>query len=430
MKLRSLFLASIAALAMASCSNNEDEVIDKGSINAEKNAFMQFGFSYGNSTNTRAAEDETGLDAEQKFENALLVVAYNNEEANTMVKTIARADFAPMEDPATDGKYYQSLPFNVTAGEVNAYVILNPTEAMSTALNAFNDKNANPATVEAKLKELQIAAIADATTDSKFVMYGKTLNRTLADKSTTAVTVEVDRIVAKMREISAKTEFESDKSATGATLNKKATIKLTDYAFTNLTDKSNLVYQNDNKVSSFITTSLYDGSTVNTGYVFNEMGKPALDKQINYCFENYNIEDPAGSGKNITSVIYKATIVVEGVNDQDQTKNVYIYNNTIYDYGQLKAAYEGSLGLADNASIADFAKLTIRKYAAGVCYYRKAIVTTNEGNIIKRNNAYLLEVATVSKIGFPEPTPFDDPTMMRLNLTVKPWTVNENAFDL
>ena len=48
MKLRNLFLAGIAAFAMASCSN-EVEGIDNGD-NGTKDAIMQFGISFANSS--------------------------------------------------------------------------------------------------------------------------------------------------------------------------------------------------------------------------------------------------------------------------------------------------------------------------------------------------------------------------------------------
>ena len=94
MKLRNLFLAGIAAFAMASCSN-EVEGIDNGdNSNAEKNAVMQFRFAYGsnNGTGVRAYTDGAGLDIEQKFQQALLVGVYTDGAANAFVKTLQEAN--------------------------------------------------------------------------------------------------------------------------------------------------------------------------------------------------------------------------------------------------------------------------------------------------------------------------------------------------
>ena len=436
MKLRNLFLAGIAAFAMASCSN-EVEGIDNGgdNSNAEKNAVMQFRFAYGsnNASEVRAYTDGAGLDAEQKFQDALLVGVYSDGKTKAFVKTIKRSEFTPIAattDPASDGKYYQSTPFNVTAGEINTYVILNPTTAMTTALNAYNDKSTTVTQVETTLKGLQVTAIADATANDKFIMYGKTLGQTLLEKETTPVSVAVDRIVAKMKEETAKTVYENiTKGATEGDLDTAVTITLNGYAFTNLTDKSNLVYQNDKKVTDFIATSIFDGVT-DKAYTYKTMGTVNDESQINYCFEN---ENAVGShpGSNITSIVYRATITATGINDTEGTKgaNVYVYNNKIYNYTQLQAAFKG-LTLGDDATITEYDALGIRKYAAGQCYYRKDIMTAGAEKVIKRNNLYKLKVATVNKIGFPTTIPATDPTMMLLNLEVNPWTINNNAFDL
>lgn len=436
MKLRNLFLASIAAFAMASCSN-DIEGIDNGgdSSNAEKNAVMQFRFAYGsnNASGVRAYTDGAGLDAEQKFQNVLLVGVYPSGESNAFVKTITRDQFTPIAtttDPANDGKYYQSTPFEVTAGAINTYVILNPTTAMIDALKAYNDKSATAKQVEATLKALQVAAVADATANDKFIMYGKTLGKTLVEKETTPVSVTVDRIVAKMKEETATVIYENiTKGATEGTLSQSVTITLNGYAFTNLTDKSNLVYQNDNKVTTFISESVFDGVT-DKAYTYSPMGNPANDKQIDYCFENENTTGDI-AGTNITSIIYRATITATDINNTDETKsaNVYIYNNKVYNHAQLQAAFKG-LTLGDDATIEEYDALGIRKYTEGQCYYRKEITTTNVGTVIKRNNLYKLSVSTVNKIGFPTTIPATDPTMMLLNLEVNPWTVNDNAFDL
>lgn len=437
MKLRNLFLAGIAAFAMASCSN-EVEGIDNGGDNgnAEKNAVMQFRFAYGSNdvVKSRAYTDGAGLDSEQKFQEALLVGVYTDGQTAAFVKTIARSEFTPVvteTDPATDGKYYQSTPFNVTAGEINTYVILNPTSTMtSTLTTTYNGKVATVDQVETTLNGLQIAALADAATADKFIMYGNKAGQDLVDKATTPVTVAVNRIVAKMKEGTTKVEYTNiTKGATEGALDKAVTITLNGYAFTNLTDKSNLVHQSNKVVTSFITGSIFDGVN-DKSYTYKTMGTVANDKQIDYCFENENAQSNI-AGSNITSIIYRATITATDINDTESTKaaNVYIYNNKVYSYSELQAAFKG-LTLEDGATIAAYEALGIRKYEAGQCYYRQPITTTGSGYVIKRNNLYNLSVSTVNKIGFPTTIPATDPTMMLLNLEVNPWTVNNNAFDL
>ena len=66
MKLRSLFLASLAALAMVSCSNENDPAIDGGEANVEKKALLELGFAFPKTTETRATT-EAGLATEYEF---------------------------------------------------------------------------------------------------------------------------------------------------------------------------------------------------------------------------------------------------------------------------------------------------------------------------------------------------------------------------
>lgn len=146
MKLKSLFLASLAAMAMVSCSNDNDPINADGG-NGEKNAVMQFRIGFSNSTTTRADEtnganggQEAGLDKEQKFANALLIAAYENGTNEVIVKTITREEFTPTNDPSSNGKYYQSTPFQVPSGKVKAYVILNPTGISTTGITGKQTK--------------------------------------------------------------------------------------------------------------------------------------------------------------------------------------------------------------------------------------------------------------------------------------------------
>lgn len=434
MKLRNLFLVGLAAMAMTSCSN-ENDPIENGGGNAEaKNAVMQFRFAYNAPVATKAYSDADGLDKEQTFTKALLVVAYTNGTTNAIAKEITRAEFTPTADPADEGKYYQSVPFEVTAGTVKAYVILNPEQAMSTALLAFNDQVKSVAEVETALKGLTSSTFPNAA--NSFIMYGKQLGEnnngvSLAEKATTTLTVTVDRIAAKLKEETSADNITKNvtQTATGQTLGSTVSVSLQGYVYTNLTSSSNLVYQNDKKVTAFTPASLFTG-THRLDFSYSAMGAPADDGQITYCFENEN-EDTHANGTGITSIIYKAKITATDINDKDATKNanVYIMDKVVYSYKTLKDAFPG-LTLTDDDSAEKFQEINIYKYEGGVCYYRKAISTNQNANIIVRNNLYKLSVSNITKIGFPTTIPAADKTMMKLDLVVNDWTVNSNSFEL
>ena len=161
MKLRSLFLAALAATAMVSCTN-ENDPIDEGK-QVEKNAMMQFRVSFGSLASTRANETdstatgskEAGLDLEQKFSEALLIAAYEGGATPVMVKKIPRGQFAPVTNPNTaDGKYYQSAPFEYSRYSKSLCSI--KPRKLSTA--AFTG-NMTPAEVETALKALQLTTL-------------------------------------------------------------------------------------------------------------------------------------------------------------------------------------------------------------------------------------------------------------------------------
>ena len=432
MKLRSLFLAALAATAMVSCTN-ENDPIDEGK-QVEKNAMMQFRVSFGSLASTRVDETngtttgskEAGLDLEQKFSKALLIAAYENGASPVIVKEIPRNQFAPVtDDPnTTDGKYYQSAPFEVTAGTVKAYVVLNPGTLSTTTLTG----NKTPAEVETALKALQLTTLP--ALEHSFVMYGAAAATTvLADKTTTAVTVAVDRVVAKLKEETPndKTSANVGQNFDGADLVAEVNVSLKGYEFTNLTDKSHLVYQATPVVSDFVTSSVFDGVTVPSFGYAKTLGAPSATAQITYCWENDNAETTADKGDKITSIIYKGQITVAGTG-HSAGENVYVYNNKAYNFAELHAELPG-LVLTDTSTIAEFDAIGIFKYESGYCYYRRPILTGNEKKI-SRNNVYKLSVTAINTIGFPTPIPPAKKTMLQLYIEVNEWTVNMNAFEL
>lgn len=432
MKLRSLFLAALAATAMVSCTN-ENDPIDEGK-QVEKNAMMQFRVSFGSLASTRVDETngtttgskEAGLDLEQKFSEALLIAAYEGGATPVILKTIPRGQFAPVTDPnTTDGKYYQSAPFEVTAGTVKAYVVLNPG-ALSTATLTGNK---TPTQVETALKALQLTTLP--AQEHSFVMYGAAAAATvLADKTTTAVTVAVDRVVAKLKEETPndKTSATVGQNFDGADLVAEVNVSLKGYEFTNLTDKSHLVYQATPVVSDFVSGSVFDGVTVPSFGYTKTLGAPSATTQITYCWENDNVETTADKGDKITSIIYKGQITVAGTG-HSAGENVYVYNNKAYNFAELHAELPG-LALTDTSTIAEFDAIGIFKYESGLCYYRRPILTGNEQKKISRNNVYKLSVTTINTIGFPTPIPPAKNTMLQLYIEVNEWTVNMNAFEL
>lgn len=427
MKLKSLFLASLAAMAMVSCSNEDDQIVNNEPVN--ENALMQFGFSYLGTSTTRA-DVETGLTTEQKFADVVLVLAYDN---TTKAVKIARANFTPVDNVASDGKYYQSAPITVPEGDADVYAILNAGEN-ENALLALNENATGKTAIKNAIEALKSTAIAKATIADQFVMYGAS-KASMIKNQTTPVPVQVSRIVAKMKEDTKDLSYEVQKSATGANLDKKITVSLAGYTFTNLTDQSNLVPGLTN-ITTYLEATVYPNNLEKYGkYAYLELkDTPNENIRITYCFENMNAETSGIDGSKITSIIYKAEMVATGI---DAGQDIYIYNNTVYKYSELKNVVPGwdQLGFNEKTEIEAYEAQGIRKYEGGVCYYRQVIRSGNVGSTlgkaeIYRNNVYKLKVTDIAKIGFPTPDHKEDMTMMRLNLEVLPWTVNQNDFEL
>lgn len=432
MKLRSLFLASLAALAMVSCSNEDDQIVNNEPVN--ENALMQFGFSYLGTSTTRA-DVETGLDTEQKFADVVLVLAYDN---TAKAIKLERSLFSAVSDPATDGMYYQTAPITVPEGTADVYAVLNAGEN-TKALTDLDGSTAGKVAIKTAIEALQSSEIAKATITDQFVMYGKS-SKEMVKNQTTPVLVQVSRIVAKFKEETTDLTYDVVKnSATGSALNKEIKVSLEGYTFTNLTKKSNLVPGLAN-ITDYLDATVYPNSLDNYGkYKYLDMTNIAVanDKRITYSFENKNAEitnQEGIDGGNITSIIYKANMAVSGFT---AGQDIYIYNNIVYKYSELAAVVPGwsQLGFNENTSIAAYEAQGIRRYVGGVCYYRQVIRSGNAGNVlgkaeINRNNVYKLKVTDIAKIGFPTPEHKEDKTMMRLNLEVMPWTINENNFEL
>ena len=80
MKLRSLFLAGLAVMAMASCSNEDDAIVNGGE-NAAKDAALQFSIGFPQTTRATTAsgdKSDEGLSCEQKVNTISFVLKYND----------------------------------------------------------------------------------------------------------------------------------------------------------------------------------------------------------------------------------------------------------------------------------------------------------------------------------------------------------------
>lgn len=430
MKLRSLFLAGLAVMAMASCSNEDDAIVnDKQQV--EKSALIQFqlGFAQSGTRASVAGTDQVGTADENQISSVIMVLDYPGTNIARQVCNYQLADFSAN---ANKTLYTLKSEENVAPGNATVTVLVNSNAAIDSSTDLSTIESA--ATYETSLDALTAKnGIAEA---GKFLMTGKK-PAIIAPNQKNEITVQVARVAAKLEERSAKT-FTTNDQAYNITLN--------DYTFMNLNTKT---YQMADKGAYASTEEGFFQHFVanKTQAVFNEStaiktitGAPAEDKvgQITYCMENSVAAAP-------TTIVYKATATFTDETHQtaaaaEGTGNIYKYKGLTYaSFDDLNKIddFQGSLSnapynLSKNSTFEDFIKYGIQLYKGGVCYYTAKIETGTSNYVITRNNWYKLSVSTIATLGDPG---FDTPipeikTTLKLTVEVMPWKVWNNDIEL
>lgn len=436
MKLRSLFLASLAAMAMVSCSNEDDQIIDNGAN--KKDAIVQL--AIGLPQSTRAIDDAEGEAYESKVNNITMVVEYV-DETPTVKFDFTRSEDA-VDQATTGNKFSQNgatiltNKVAVNAGKAFIHVFINPVKTV----NLNNYKTYTETATLATLNDLGNIASKD---NSSFLMYGKSTEaETIVANTDNKASVTVTRIAAKIIEKSQKEAYTLENSLTKYGKAIKATIE--EYTISNLNKETNVANQ-----TIFVPANVSDASFFQ--YIPNKIGNyktfegmSIINKQNEtelmpiYCLENNVASAP-------TTVLYKASIQFEGMADSknfyvDKAGNFYetfdILNESDLFHGNLtnKDLYTTVDGNAfsDNATVEDFKSVGVKKYTDGICYYAAPIKTIEDFKIL-RNNVYLLNVDKIKDLGDPgviTPDPDDPTTYLALTITVKAWTVNSQNIEL
>lgn len=430
MKLRSLFLASLAAIAMASCSNEENAAIDNGQP-AAKDASLQFGISFSNA-GTRAAtvtegEKEAGTEAEQAFTDATIVI---QQGTNRNIMTVPFADFELSTATATHAPatLYLKEKIAVSEGAASVWVFLNASAALKASL-------ATAGTDFATLKETAVltatppaiggigvfedeGGIAEA---NHFLMSG--VATTNASEGFTkgeinSLTVCVSRVASKLEQMLLTNSFDvADEAENLADAELKVT--LTDYAYIGLQQEVAVL------AGGTVTSSLYKPYGATIDFDYQAIGSTSTS---NYCMENL-------TGTNLettTNIVYKGVISVNG-----EVGDLYITsdNKAFTSIAEMAAGGYTYEGLTEETTIEDcWNTYALRKYEDGVCYYVGQIKTAGAGDAaatakIVRNNIYRLNVSSISGLGTVLPQELTDPTLLDLTVEMDPWTVNLNSFE-
>lgn len=424
MKLRSLFLASLAALAMVSCSNEDDQIVNGGSVNAAKDAALQFTIGFPQAT--RAVTDD-GEDYEQQVNTISFVLEYADSTPAAVYHFSNESD-AEHKFSQT-GLLIKTDKVEVNSGVATVYVYVNPVTAITTDNYMGLQETANYANMN------DLGNIANPTA-SNFLMFGQGSCTIVAGKDDNEASVNVSRVAAKLAE--------TTDAANAFTVENNATmkIKLTEYTYVNLNKttnvtKDNIIYTPTNAAEGYFQNFMPTGNSYKTFGTWEAKDMNGADK-VTYCLENYNTSAP-------TMILYKAQVTE--FPDYTAGANFYIdaQGNLFPSFDKINEKFNGQLtnknlytgvdgvtALSDNSTYDDFNKYGIQKYEAGVCYYRAEIKTGADTKIV-HNNYYKLKVSKITQLGDPgtDTPPTGDPlTYLTLEITVMPWIVWSNDFDL
>lgn len=423
MKFRSLFLASLAAMAFASCSNEEEATTAIDGEVSQKEAIVQFGIAFA-ASETRVATtgtDEKGVAAENTFVDATIVI---NQGINKNVLTFAHSDFRQTSDETSPSILWLKEKIGVQAGAADVYVFLNASADLKARLQstAFTSYASLKETVDFSTGIGALEGDGKIAESGKFLMCNESGTSTPADPIFTVnevnqLTVKVARVAAKLEE---KTRGDNNFDVTNDLTNqagKALKVQLTGFAYAGLQQDS-WVLKNTNPIAA----NLYQPYGPRQDYAY----QPINGNQANYCMENLAITPTNWS--TTTNIVYKGKITVDG----EAVPNLYVTPDmkaftSIADMEEAGIKYAG---ITENSSIDDCLAVGLKKYENGICYYVAKIETANEGAIIKRNNIYRLSVNSIANIGMPLPEDTPDPTLLSLTVEITPWTVNLNSFDL
>lgn len=440
MKLKNLFLTSLVALALGACSNASEEAT---TANTENNAVLGFSLSFPTSTSRGPEVGETW----ESNVNEIDVRVKGAEQDLTFNFTVN--DFTK----GTDGIYTlkDEKLMHVTSGSATVYVTVNSANhALDfTASGVVNE--ANYTSLDALTASGSIAQITTGTDNAKtghFLMTGSK-DATIAPNTTTTVKVPVNRVAAKIEELSLQdngsfTVTKTYDKSTTLLSSKTLAVKLVDYTFLNLNKSSYLYPQTNTYVpatsdnTTFFNFNLQNKiSNAAFPTAFKEIVRvkdgAATNNGITYCMENVSTTLP-------TYVVYKASIWYDGVQlsgncytlkKGDGTYKFYenfaaLDADNSHVYSTTYHLYDAPTG-TQKGSVADFAAAGVTKYENGSCYYVIPIYNSS----IQRNNWYKLTVGQIVGLGNTniDPSNPSDPTLLKLQVEVMPWTVNNQTIN-
>lgn len=474
MNLLVMSLVSAAALSFTSCSSNDDLDDNKAGQAKVDQFYMTLTVETPNASGTRTVQSNeyNASEAESKITSGTFFLMDSKN------KIVFHKKFENLEwDKKGETKLEIPVEAVVAGAEYKVYFLAN-ADSEDPLNSTFS---------------------TTATTDNKFVGdYAKANNFAMFNQNDTQVAgngytvtfikannneanpakvkyngavspIKVERVVARIDAPTSTSAISTDdpagasealKVALKDAREKVASFELTNYAISNLANKS-YVMQTWNSSALVIPSdkegfSYYQPKAAFGGdYDYKNGGFTTTATDVNYVFENNPTENP-------TSMYFEYKVTLKDYSDADfkaDDKNAgtfYRYNNVIYtsfaqifkDYADVANLFGEGMDadkmknklisvIDDEDKLAVFRKdYKIEVFKGGKTYYKQVIKDNYIGydNAIQRNSIYRLKVNNIFNVGaqVPNGKPTEENKFYYLDVevSVNPWVLNNQDVDL
>lgn len=494
MNLLVMSLVSAAALSFTSCSSNDDLAGDNAGQAKVDGFYMTLNVQTPKADGTRTAvidptENATAVEAAIKTGTFYLVDkdnkivfsedlkdlnwsgAVNGKDGTTTQQDGNKTFEIKVENVEADQTYrvYFLAGSNKPAGGMNFAATSNNffTATKSFASPFANDNdfamfNQNDANVNGNGYSVEFIKANNNKQNPAKVTY------TSADGNTTQkdAAIKVERVVARIDAPSSTSAISTDdpagasealKVALKDAREKVASFELTNYAISNLANKS-YVMQTWNS-SALVIPSNKEGfsyyqpkADFGGDYDYKNGGFTTTATDVNYVFENNSTENP-------TSMYFEYKVTLKDYSDADfkddatNAGTFYRYNNVIYtSFAQIYKDYADVANLFGEGMDADKMKKELKSvidnetelaafrqkynievFKGGKTYYKQVIKDKHIAGIIQRNSIYRLKVNNIFNVGAQVPngkTTENEFYYLNVTVTVNPWVLNNQDVDL
>ena len=473
MNLLAMSLVSAAALSFSSCSSNDDLGGGAGNQSKVEGFYMTLAVQTPTSNGTRTQQKNETVNANEDESKVTSGTFYlvNAKGDIVFTKNITETEWlnaAPVL--TTAGKTQIQVPVqNVTEGETyKVYFLANTTDAKPWE-SIYTAKTGFAGTYATKKKFAMFNQNDNSSKADQYTVTFAKENKEITKPAKVNKTIMLDRVTARIdKPTSETTTINGVLAADASDLQKKAVadakdkvkeIKLTNYAITNLSNKTNIMQKWDNTWASL---------QIPTGIEYMQKAEDLGDKytlanagwfanaEKNYVFENNTEATP-------TTMYFEYKVVLDEEKFSDTPDctdgtfyryngNIYRSIQAIYDayadqpvlFGgktadalkdELKINTEGKIG-ATETELAKFREdNVIEVFRAGKTYYSQVIKDHwLNTNTIQRNTVYRLNVKKIYNLGadVPNGKPDENKPMYYLDVevSVNPWVLSTQDVNL